>query len=1057
MTATRNSWISQWQERVAPDEPHKLQRRVSWDGQEINSFQSWLNSEPTAVDAAAVRWQDTLSTACRCLQGGWDLPLLPLKAGKQRPFVDLWWPLHGWAITQLKNEFSYSDTVLQQLAESLLDRLCSMAEQLLWEQFSEGRSAGSMLLAHLGSNGDGSGDPVREHYQRFIEHHRQTGLAELLSQFPVFGRLLGCVIGLWLEGSREMLGRISRDRADLLQHFGLPLNHQLSTIKQGLSDPHRGGRAVAILTFSDSNGEAELNIVYKPKDMGVDAAYTALIEDLNNQSQLPPLKALKVWCGDHYGYMEWVPHQLCSDATELVQFYTNAGRVTALLHLLGCTDCHYENLIACGDQLLLIDTETLLEPDLPDHISNAGNTANEPAAISELQQRFTGSVLRSGLIPQWMFIGAAKIAVDISALGIKPPAEQDQSISGWLGLNTDGMMPGRISTAAELPTSLPVGVGTQNPLAAHEESFCRGFELQAQALTELKERWLAPGGALAGFAGLTRRIVLRATRVYFVLQRHQLAPAALRSNQAQALSLEPLARSFLMAENKPLHWPVFAAELQQMQQLDIPFFTHSIDSDELELNQNGKTLAGFIQTSGLDAAFKRLRELDSNEINFQLQLIRGALNAKTIGKSGEESAASTSLSSTAAEPGSTPLSPVSAAQMLTRQLISSAIEGSQGQMDWLGMDLGGDGETFSFGPVGLSLYGGSIGIAALIHQLNQLKASLSEAEGVTSAILQPLQILLDHNQSDGRLRWWRDQTLGLSGCGGVLLGLLVCGQQAMANQLVDAALPRFIEADQQLDLIGGSAGLIGPLLQLNTPAAQKLAVLAGERLLRCQKDDGTWSSTPQTQGLLGFSHGCAGAIAALAKLHQSCTEERFREAAAKALAHERSYFNAEQGNWPDFRYSESRFMTSWCHGAPGIGLGRAALWCTELWDQQCSEEITIAVQTTAAMIPLSADHLCCGRAGLMLVLDLLCHGPWPIADEVRELGLKAAQQHRQNLVERCQSDHIGISCFKTGEGSLLLPGWFTGLSGIAMALLNDDNSRKSNALLFSAGLLSNAG
>ena len=192
--------------------------------------------------------------------------------------------------------------------------------------------------------------------------------------------------------------------------------------------------------------------------------------------------------------MEWVPHQLCTNATELDQFYTNAGRVTALLHLLGCTDCHYENLIACGDQLLLIDTETLLEPDLPDHISNAGNTANEPAAISELQQRFSGSVLRSGLIPQWMFIGAAKIAVDISALGIKPPAEQDQSISGWLGINTDGMIPGRISTTAELPTSLPVGVGTQNPLAAHEESFCRGFELQAQALIELKERWLAPGG-----------------------------------------------------------------------------------------------------------------------------------------------------------------------------------------------------------------------------------------------------------------------------------------------------------------------------------------------------------------------------------------------------------------------------------------------------------------------------------------------------------------------------------------------------------------------------------
>ena len=117
MTATSNSWINQWQERVAPDESHKLQRRIGWDGQDVNSFQSWLNSEPTAVDDAAAHWHETLTTACRCLEGGWNLPLLPLEAGKQRPFVDLWWPLHGWAITQLKNECSYSDTVLQQLAE----------------------------------------------------------------------------------------------------------------------------------------------------------------------------------------------------------------------------------------------------------------------------------------------------------------------------------------------------------------------------------------------------------------------------------------------------------------------------------------------------------------------------------------------------------------------------------------------------------------------------------------------------------------------------------------------------------------------------------------------------------------------------------------------------------------------------------------------------------------------------------------------------------------------------------------------------------------------------
>ena len=103
----------------------------------------------------------------------------------------------------------------------------------------------------------------------------------------------------------------------------------------------------------------------------------------------------------------------------MARFYTNAGRTMAVLHLLGCTDCHYENLIASGDQLILIDTETLLEGDPRDLISDDGDN---PDAMSALQTSMQGSVLRSGLLPQWLMIGAGrKLAYDISALGIQPP------------------------------------------------------------------------------------------------------------------------------------------------------------------------------------------------------------------------------------------------------------------------------------------------------------------------------------------------------------------------------------------------------------------------------------------------------------------------------------------------------------------------------------------------------------------------------------------------------------------------------------------------------------
>ena len=70
---------------------------------------------------------------------------------------------------------------------------------------------------------------------------------------------------------------------------------------------------------------------------------------------------------------------------------------------------------------------------------------------------------------------------------------------------------------------------------------------------------MSPDSPLDRFAGLPRRIVLRATRVYFAIQRQQLEASALCTEEAQALRLEQLGRSFLLAESKPLHWPVFAA------------------------------------------------------------------------------------------------------------------------------------------------------------------------------------------------------------------------------------------------------------------------------------------------------------------------------------------------------------------------------------------------------------------------------------------------------------------------------------------------------------------
>lgn len=1056
-------WMQAWLQMAAPNEPQKLQRRLDWDDCSAESFHTWLCTDPANLETAPAGWDEALARAREFICAEWDAPLLPYGSDPSLPFVDLWWPLRCRMAAWLREQPFWQAACVQasvadQLADALLQRLCSLTDQVLWELFCAGRSPGVMLLSHLGASGDGSGPPLREHYETFIRQHRRDGLTSLLSKFPVLQRLIGTVLVLWSDNCSEMLERINADRPALEAHFGIPCSHCLVAVQQGLSDPHRGGRAVAVLEFSASaTPDADrLQVVYKPKDMAVDAAYQTLLADLNAHSDLAPLRCLTVHLSDGYGYMEFVPHQLCADGQELERFYVNAGRLTAVLHLLGCTDCHYENLIACADQLLLIDTETLLEADLPDHVDDANSKKLAINRASQLQQRCRSSVLRSGLLPNWMFVGVAKRAMDISALGIAPPAAAEAQVPGWLGLNSDGMMPGRSPQASSIPTSLPVGIGSPNPLNQHLEQFCLGFSQQMLELERLKSRWLAAGSVLDAFAGLTRRIVLRATRVYFAIQRQQLQPAALRSAFAQAIRLEQLARSFLLAESRPLHWPVLAAEQQQMQRLDIPFFTHAIDGNALHLDAEGSLLPGFIQTSGLEAARQRLEQLNNDECAFQLQLIRGACQARQLRTQGAQAA----LESDRLQRADT-CDGQEASTAVARQLLDLAIRDPQGQVEWLGMDLGPDGERFAFGPVGLSLYGGSMGTACFLNELSSVSSDLPEAEAVLASILAPLDTLTADDHQEAGYRWWRDQPLGISGCGGTLLGLLALGRDNIFDALLASLPHRVLEADQQLDLIGGCCGLIGPLLQRGSDLALAMAIRAGDHLLAQQQQQGGWPDKQKSPGpsLLGFSHGTAGMAAALARLHAASGEARFRDAAAAALAYERSHFKPEQGNWPDFRRGADAdadaetFMVSWCHGAPGIALGRACLWGTELWDESCAEEIGIALATTAAMSSLFPDHLCCGSLGLMLILEQVGTGPWPLTAQQRDNALTKATSYRKQALARCTGGEVRLRCFGTQEGDLMLPGFFTGLSGMGLALLPTPTSQALVMNLLSAGLL----
>lgn len=261
-----------------------------------------------------------------------------------------------------------------------------------------------------------------------------------------------------------------------------------------------------------------------------------------------------------------------------------------------------------------------------------------------------------------------------------------------------------------------------------------------------------------------------------------------------------------------------------------------------------------------------------------------------------------------------------------------------------------------------------------------------------------------------------------------------------------AALDReLIGRDNDLDIMFGCAGLVGPLLRIGTTEAMDLARMAGDHLVDRQGDDGGWTVPALGErALTGFSHGASGVAAALAKLGAATSDCRYDNAAARALEYERAQYDAREGNWPDHRVgrgaAEPRFMLSWCHGAPGIALARLCLKGTPLWNSKTAEDLESALTATAEAVG-GEESLCCGRLGRVAIL----RAAHERTGELR--WLDAAEHLEAETMALLRTD----GTYSFGE----VLGLFQGAAGIGLELLDGLPCAPSALVpqVLSAGLL----
>lgn len=865
------------------------------------------------------------------------------------------------------------------------------------------------------------GETSVDRFADFVTTSRTRAYSErFMFDHPCLARALVESLNTIVETNLEFFARLANDWQEIRdQFFGGGDPGQLVHLSGGEGDSHRGGRSVRIAQFASG-----AKIVYKPRDLAIDQFYNCVLKWLNAKDVAPSIYVPRLLNRATHGWAEYIDHAVCTDGDMLSRFYVRQGAHLALLYLFDAIDFHFENLIAAGEQPVLIDLEALFH--------RRGIVPQSLGMSSVPEGMLTASVMRIGILPQRVRLQKDGPGWEISGLGGAPGQLSPFRALVLESIGTDEMKACRQHMPSHGSQNRPTYETGSEKILDHVDDLINGFScVYTQAMTSCREL-SGPNGLLREVGSLQTRAILRPTSYYARLLGEAHHPDYVRDGCARDLLFDRLWQD---VEAVPELSCVIPAEQRALRAGDIPFFSMKAAERDL-IAHDDEVIPGFSDRSSLSAVEEKLRSLGPKDLERQTWLIRASLATLATGQErppglmiefDSESREETSLDQFR-----------EMARAIGDRILATGLETEDG-LSWMGLRLAEDG-IWALEPLGADLYTGVLGIGLFLGTAGTRLGDASflrAARKIGQMVARQTVSALDTRS--GR------QAFGLgafAGEGGYLYAFAHLSQLLDEPSLVDTAvrliphLEARIDDDAELDVIGGSAGCLLSALALHpllaTDEALNLADRCANRILQTAKrlDGGiAWeTSMKATAPLLGFSHGAAGIGAALLRLWQVTGRNALLAAAASAFKYEHHSFDSSSCNWPDFRVLPGRsgagLSTTWCHGAPGVGLSRLSA-IRAIGDSAWKRDVEIAVETTIRD----------GFEGS----DCLCHGILGNVDFVLDAG-RAFERLDWSVAATNQASRLLQRIRKAGWfcGVPLgteIPGLMTGLAGVGYGFL----------------------
>lgn len=614
--------IKKWSSVLDSENEAILEKRLAWDGLDVGKVYAALSRQNRGKGCELPPWMEIIKEAVCIINS--DKGGNRGSAGTEScdfldknhpiPFEEI---LKYFVITAKGRLLSLcgeknnilSDDCFIKLERGLLIVLSNVAGSALEAEFSLYRWEKQSFVEWLSLNPDEGSKTL---YTSFVDEMLAEKFIPFFKKYSVLARLICTVVDSWADSCSEFICRLFDDWTEIKDLFEIEEEHcRVEFLAPFLSDFHNKCRSVFCLQFASGR-----RLIYKPRDIAAEENYFNLLKWINENFPLH-FKIVRVLNKITHGWVEFVEHYECNSLKEVEDYYKRAGGILFILHILKGRDFHYENIVACGDQPVIVDLETLFHPDLIDEARDIGHKKGmNPGSPGNC-------VLRTDFLPQDRFL-YYDMNFDISGLGASKELKTDFLLPDWKNTNTDKMKHEYKNHIVRPSHNIP-RYGCEGMLPRpYIESIINGFKEMFSFFKSHRDQLLSNEGPIIKFKSQKSRFLFRPTRVYNSILFRILEPQFLKDGLTRSIELELLYRKALKNEKPPLWWGVIKEEQRALEELNIPYFSTFNDSNAISTEYN--KIASCLDETGFRMAIAQIENIDEYCLDEQIDIIIRSLS-----------------------------------------------------------------------------------------------------------------------------------------------------------------------------------------------------------------------------------------------------------------------------------------------------------------------------------------------------------------------------------------------------------------------------------------------